>query len=115
MTKRSYKMYLDDILTAIGKIIEYTKGYDYPSFKADNKTIDAVIRNFEILGEAAKNIPEDIKQKYNEVPWNEMYGLRNRISHAYFGVDHEIIWDIISNHLPKNKMQIEEINEKLPD
>ena len=107
--KRNYKMYLDDIHTAIARIMEYTQGCDFTGFKRDYKTVDAVIRNFEIIGEAAKNIPDEIKDKYYTVPWDEMYSLRNRISHAYFGIDYEIIWDIIINYLPENKTQIEKI------
>ena len=94
-------------------IFEYTADYDYPKFKHDYKTVDAVIRNFEIIGEAAKNIPEAIKEQYPDVPWYEMYSMRNRISHAYFGVDYEIIWNIIKNHLPENKKQIEIISKDM--
>ncbi|MDR2650769.1 MAG: DUF86 domain-containing protein [Prevotellaceae bacterium] len=108
--KHTYKMYFDDILTAIDRIFEYTKDYDFIRFKQDYKTVDAVIRNFEIIGEAAKNIPETIKKQYPDVPWNEMYSLRNRISHAYFGVDYDIIWDIIANYLHENKKQIMKIS-----
>jgi len=115
MRQRTYKMYFDDILTAIDRIFEYTQGYDYIAFKRDYKTVDAVVRNFEILGEAVKNIPGDIKDQYPEVPWDEMYGLRNRISHAYFGIDYEIIWDIITNHLPANRTQIEKISKEVTD
>jgi len=107
--KRTCKMYFEDILTAIVRILEYTEGFDFPGFKRDYKTVDAVIRNFEIIGEAAKNIPDEIKEQYPEVPWDEMYALRNRISHAYFGIDYEIIWNIIFQSLPENKSQIERI------
>jgi uncharacterized protein with HEPN domain len=107
--KRTSKMYFDDILTSINRIFEYTQGYSLTKFKRDYKTVDAVIRNFEIIGEAAKNIPDKLKEQYPNVPWNEMYSLRNRISHAYFGIDYEIIWDIITNNLAENKSQIETI------
>lgn len=80
--------------------------------KKDYKTVDAVIRNFEVLGEASKNIPLELKQKYPNVPWNEMYLLRNKVSHEYFGVDYEIIWDVAVNYLPENRQQIEEILQK---
>ena len=106
---RAYRIYLDDIITAIDRIFEYTYGYDFVSFKRDYKTVDAVIRNFEIIGEAAKNVPAEIREQHFDVPWNEMYSLRNRISHAYFGIDYEIIWDIIINYLPFNKEQIMKI------
>jgi len=111
--KRTCKMYFDDILIAIGRILEYTQGYGFIDFKRDYKTVDAVIRNFEIIGEAAKNIPDEIKEQYPDVPWIEMYSLRNRISHAYFGIDYEIIWDIITNYLPENYLQIEKISKRI--
>jgi len=75
----------------------------------DYKTVDAVLRNFEIIGEASKNISTEIKHKYLNVPWDEMYRLRNRISHEYFGIDHQIIWDIITRHLPENHKDIKVI------
>jgi uncharacterized protein with HEPN domain len=111
--QRSIGMYFDDILTAIDRIVEYTQGYDLADFKRDYRTVDAVIRNFEVIGEAVKNIPSGIKEQNPGVPWNEMYALRNRVSHAYFGIDYEIIWDIIINHLPDNRAQIEKIGRKI--
>jgi len=106
-------MYFDDILIAIDRIFEYTQDYDFNCFKRDYKTVDAVIRNFEIIGEAAKNIPDEIKEQHQDVPWNEMYSLRNRISHAYFGIDYEIIWDIITKYLPEDKKLITEISKEM--
>lgn len=109
---RTYRMYLEDIQTAMGRIAEYIEGLSFIDFKRDYKTVDAVIRNFEIIGEASKNLPTEFKEKYNEVPWSEMYLLRNKVSHEYFGVDYEIIWDISFNYLPENKSQIDAILEK---
>jgi uncharacterized protein with HEPN domain len=103
---RTYQMFIDDIIMAIDRIFEYTKGYNFIDFKRDYKTVDAVIRNFEVIGEAAKNISDGVKEQYPDIPWKEMYLLRNRISHGYFGIDYEIIWDIIVNYLPFNKEQI---------
>lgn len=105
-------MYLEDIIIAMNRIAEYIEGYSFLEFKRDFKTVDAVIRNFEIIGEASKNLPDEVKEKYPEVPWYEMYLLRNKVSHEYFGIDYEIIWDIACNHLPGNKIQIEEIHQK---
>lgn len=102
-------MYLDDILISINRISEYIEGYTFNDFKKDYKTVDAVIRNFEIIGEASKGLPDSIKNKYNDIPWDEMYLLRNKVSHEYFGIDYEIIWDVASNYLPENKLQIEAI------
>jgi len=105
-------MYLEDMQLAMNRIAEYVQGYDFKRFKKDYKTVDAVIRNFEIIGEASRNLDENIKIKYPDVPWKEMYYLRNRVSHEYFGVDYEIIWDVAANALPINKLQIDNILEK---
>ena len=96
----------------MSRIAEYIDGYNYEEFKKDYKTVDAVIRNFEIIGEAAKNIPSSISSKYTNVPQKEMYYLRNKVSHEYFGVDYEIIWDVAINYLPDNKKQIDKILQK---
>ena len=85
---------------------------DLLKFKQSYMTIDAVVRNFEIIGEAAKNIPNEIEEKVPEIPWRKMYGLRNLISHAYFGIDYEMIWEIITSDLPGNLSDIKEILEK---
>jgi len=100
---------LEDIVVAMARIAEYIEGYDFASFKEDYKTVDAVIRNFEIIGEASKSLPFEVKRKYPDIPWSEMYLLRNKVSHEYFGVDYEIIWDVAINYLPQNKVQIEQI------
>jgi uncharacterized protein with HEPN domain len=102
-------MYLDDILIAMTRIAEYIDGYTYIDFKRDYKTVDAVIRNFEIIGEASRNLPREFKEEYPKIPWAEMYLLRNKVSHEYFGIDYEIIWDVATNYLPENKLQIEGI------
>lgn len=93
------------------RVQEYIAGLDFQSFKRDYKTVDAVIRNFEIIGEATKNLSQEIKEKHIDVPWEEMYRLRNRITHEYFGIDYEIIWDIATKHLPKNQQDLAEILE----
>ncbi|MBK7389941.1 MAG: DUF86 domain-containing protein [Bacteroidia bacterium] len=95
------------------RVQEYIMGLNFNQFKNDHKTVDAVIRNFEIIGEATKNLPKEIKEKYSSIPWEEMYRLRNRISHEYFGIDHEIIWDIATRHLPKNYEDITEVVKDL--
>jgi len=105
-------MYLEDIQVAMIRIAEYIDGFTFIEFKRDYKTVDAVIRNFEVIGEASKNLPIEIKEKYSEIPWSEMYLLRNKVSHEYFGVDYEIIWDVAYNYLPDNKLQIYKILDK---
>jgi len=102
-------MYLEDMNLAMERIAEYIYGLNYIRFKQDYKTVDAVVRNFEIIGEASKNLPKEFKDEYSNIPWNEMYLLRNKVSHEYFGIDYEIIWDVASNYLPENKKEIEKI------
>lgn len=109
---RTYRLFLEDMLLSMNRVAEYIKGLSFTEFKHDYKTVDAVIRNFEVIGEASKNMPNKIKEKYSMVPWEEMYLMRNKISHEYFGIDYEILWDVASNYLPENKYQIEEILNK---
>ena len=109
---RHYKLYIEDIELSMTRILEYVEGMDLKKFKQSHITVDAVVRNFEIIGEAAKKVPDSIKEKYPKVPWKKMYGLRNLISHEYFGVDYEMIWEIISSDLPSNLSDIKSILEK---
>ncbi len=109
--ERSYLMYLEDIQLAMSRIDEYIEHLTFIKFKQDYKTVDAVIRNFEIIGEASKNLPTEFKEKHIEIPWAEMYLLRNKVSHEYFGIDYEIIWDVALNYIPLNKIQINKILE----
>lgn len=74
--------------------------------------VDAVVRNFEIIGEASKKIPTDIQERYPEIPWRKMYGLRNLIAHEYFGIDYEMIWEIAKANLPQNRDDLQKIIEK---
>jgi uncharacterized protein with HEPN domain len=106
-------LYVSDIILSMERVREYIDGLDFQQFKWDYKTVDAVIRNFEIIGEATKNVPKEIKDKYTSIPWEEMYRLRNRISHEYFGVDYEIIWDIATRHLPINYEDVKAVLEDL--
>jgi len=91
------------------RIQEYIAKLDVNSFKQDYKTVDAVIRNFKIIGEATKNLPKEVKDRYPDTPWKEMYRLRNRISHEYFGIDYQIIWRIATDYLPKNIAQVNQV------
>jgi uncharacterized protein with HEPN domain len=93
------------------RVGEYITGLDFQHFKQDYKTVDAVIRNFEVIGEASKNLSKAVKSRHPHVPWKEMYRLRNRISHEYFGIDYEIIWNIVTKHLPENLKDISRILE----
>jgi len=108
---RHYILYLEDIQISMLRIQEYLSNHNFDSFKEDYKTVDAVIRNFEIIGEATKNLPKEVKERYPKIPWTEMYRLRNRISHEYFGIDYQIIWRIATDYLPENLEQINKILE----
>lgn len=104
--KRTVQLYLKDIKDAIHKIHSYTKNSFYKDFCEDERTIDAVIRNLEIIGEAAKNIPQDVKNKYSSIPWKDIVAMRNKIIHEYFGVDVEILWQTIQTDLPELKRKL---------
>jgi len=106
MPKRDVALLLEDVLAAIGKIERYTAGLGREGFLADEKTIDAVVRNLEIIGEAARQVPDDFAAAHPEVPWARIAGLRNRIVHDYFGLDLEIIWQILQVDLPQLKSQL---------
>ena len=100
MSKRTPKLLLEDIIESAEKILQYTKGISFEEFSKDNKTVDAVIRNFEIIGEASNLLSDEIKDKYSEIDWHRIRGFRNRIVHDYFGVDLQIIWKIIFDQIP---------------
>ncbi len=108
---RDYKVYLEDIIEAIGKIRTYTAGLSADSFAADNKTLDAVLRNLEVIGEAVKCIPDDIRLQHPHVEWKKMAGLRDILIHQYFGIDADIIWDVVQNKLPELERQIRDAVE----
>ncbi len=112
MSKRDWTLFLQDILESIGLIEDYIRDMDLDNFKGDRKTVDAVVRNLEIIGEAARNIPEDIRDAYSEIDWKGIIGLRNRIAHEYFGIDYSIIWNIITAEIPPFKGPLQEIQKK---
>ena len=99
MSKRDTLLLLDDMVQAAQKIKRYTSGLDYDSFISDEKTLDAVVRNFEVIGKAANRIDSDFREKNPEIEWKRIRGFRNRIVHEYFGIDYEIVWDIIEKYL----------------
>jgi len=100
-------------LKCIDKIEEFTKDMDFDEFVEDDRTSSAVVRKLEIIGEASKNIPEFIKDRYGEIPWKDMARMRDKIIHFYFGVDYEIVWKVIKERLPKIKQSIKEILEAM--
>ena len=101
MSKRPVDLLLDDIREAIDRIQQYTEGMAFESFSNDSKSVDAVVRNLEIIGEAANRLPDDFKEDHPEVEWYKVVGLRHRIVHEYFGIDLQIIWQILQKDLPE--------------
>ena len=99
MSKRDILLLLDDMLQSALKIKRYTQDIDYDSFVKDEKTIDAVVRNFEIIGEAANRMDPDFRDSNPEIEWKRIRGFRNRIVHDYFGIDYEIVWSIIESYI----------------
>jgi len=106
---RDYRLYLKDILAAIESIEAFVEGMDLETFQADDKTSSAVLRKFEIIGEATKQIPEKVRQNYPQVPWKEMAGMRDRLIHFYFGVDYQLVWRTVQERLPQVKPEIQKI------
>lgn len=100
MSRREPHLLVTDIIEAGNKIISYTAELSFDDFVGDDKTIDAVIRNFEIIGEAANRLPIDFKILHPEIEWHRIIGFRNRIVHDYFGIDHSIVWEIKISYLP---------------
>ena len=107
--KRDYRDYLKDILTAIDESAEFTREMTFDAFMHDKKTINAVVRSLEVIGEAAKNIPEDLRSKAAEIPWKYMAGMRDKLIHEYFGVDLSIVWTVIHSELPPLRPGIERL------
>ena len=106
---RDSKLYLEDILECIKKINEYVSGLTFNSFIKDRKTIDAVIRNLEIIGEASRNIPHEIRDEHPEIKWRGIICLRSILIHVYYSLTLKIIWDIIQNELPVLYEQIKQV------
>ena len=113
MSKRDLKLLLQDIQECSQRIHEYTKGYSYEDFVKDRKTVDAVIRNLEIIGEASSKIENDFKIQNPQIGWRRMKDLRNRMIHDYTGVDYEIVWEIITKYLDELEFQIDNLIKEI--
>ncbi|MEJ5376499.1 MAG: DUF86 domain-containing protein [bacterium] len=109
MSHRPVHLLIADILECIEKIERYIAGLDHDTFVSDEKTIDSVARNLQVIGEAANRLPESFTAQHPEIEWRRIIGLRNRIVHDYFGLDLEIIWEILQRELPMVKKKISDI------
>ena len=110
MSERTEKAFLCDMLEAAERACSYCQAMSYESFLDDERTQDAVIRNIEILGEAAKNISEDSRQKYDDILWKNIAGMRDKLIHDYFGVNLDIVWNVIQTDLPSLISQLKTIS-----
>ena len=106
---RDYNLYLQDIFECCENAVSYTDGMTFAEFSDDQKTIDAVVRNLEIIGEAVKNVPTETLQTKPEIKWKQIAGFRDIIIHQYFKVDLEIVWDVVQNRLPELKTAVSEM------
>ena len=111
--QRDYRAYIDDILESIRKIEKYTKGITYNEFVTNELIQDGVVRNLEIIGEAVKNIPKEVKGQAPEIEWKKIAGMRDILTHGYFGIDLEIVWDVIKNNISDLKKKIMEIMSEI--
>lgn len=106
---RIYIDYLRDMFENANRAIQFTEGMDFETFRKDEKTVYAVIRAVEIIGEATRNIPDDIRVKYPEIPWRDAADMRNKLVHRYFGINLEVIWQTLSEDLPMLANALREI------
>jgi len=113
MKKRDYGDFVQDILDSINDVENFIDGMEFEDFINDKKTIYSVVRAIEIIGEAAKNVPEQIRTKYPDVPWKQMAGMRDKLIHEYFGVDLEILWKTAKDDVPQLKTPISKVFEDM--
>ena len=111
MSDRPVALLVEDMLERIDRIARYTRGLDHEAFVGDEKTIDAVVRSFEVIGEAARRLPSEFKAGHSEIPWHQIAGLRNRIVHEYFDVDVDLVWEIVRTELPGLKVALKALQD----
>ncbi len=111
---RDWTMYLDDMIACCRRVIEYTCGADRESFFSGGMAYDATLRNLEVLGEAAKKVPEDVRRAHPDVQWRKIAGLRDVLAHDYFGLEEETLWDVVANKVPALLPALEKIREETP-
>ncbi len=111
--KRNVMLYVKDILENMADAEEFVRDMTYEQFIRDKKTVNAILRSIEVIGEAAKHIPDPERERYPEIPWKEMAGMRDKITHAYFQVDLETVWLVIKERIPEIKPRLEQIAREM--
>jgi uncharacterized protein with HEPN domain len=110
MTRR-YLLFIKDMLDAVDRIHAFVKGMGFDDFAADDKTVSAVLRKLEVIGEAAKNVPTAVRERHGAVPWSRLAKMRDRLIHGYFAVDNEIVWKVVTEELPELREELERVYE----
>jgi uncharacterized protein with HEPN domain len=113
LKKREYRDYLHDILDSVNDIENFVEGMTFEQFEKDRKTLNAVVRSIEIIGEASKTLPADMREKYGKVPWKKMTGMRDKVVHGYFGVDVRTLWNTVKDDLPPLKQLVQKMLKDL--
>ena len=111
--KRNYRLFLEDISARIGKINIFISDMNFDEFVKDDKTVSACIREIEVIGEATKQIPQEVRNRFSELPWSLMAKMRDKLIHWYFEIDEEIVWNVATKKLTQIKIQIDNIIKEL--
>ena len=114
MSGREWRLRVEDILEAVARLQRYTAGRTLATFESDDLLVDAVVRNFIVIGEAARNIPPEIETRYSQIPWTKMRAMRNVVVHVYFAVDASILWQTIQDDLPPLVAALQPLLEQEP-
>lgn len=109
MPPRDWHLRVEDMVDAVDAISSFVKDMSFELFCQDRKTVDAVVRNLQVIGEAARALPEQVRQQYPDIPWNNIVGMRSVLVHEYFGVDFDILWTTIQNDLPPLRTRLQSI------
>ncbi|HCE68537.1 MAG: hypothetical protein A2X82_01865 [Geobacteraceae bacterium GWC2_55_20] len=111
---REWALFFQDIIDCCAKILNFTSGMTREQFEADALHYDATVWNVSLIGEAAKNIPEEVQKQLPAIPWRKLIGMRNKLSHGYFGVDNDILWNVIQDEIPKLVHEMQRIQRECP-
>ena len=110
--RRAWRLYVHDMIEFCERVLNYTEGHDQAAFVSDSLRYDATIRNLELIGEAATHVPQSVRDRFPDVPWRAIVGLRNRLIHGYGGIDNDIIWTLVQDAVPKLLSALRDLLDK---